>query len=177
MAPGQPESSDRIPIGYVRRAHGIRGDVVIRGLADDTADRLIPGATFQTSEVPPRTLVVANAGATKDDLLILFDGISDRNEAETLKGVQLTIPASDRRSLAEDEWWPEDVIGCQVMSVDGGKVGIVHEVIIGAAQDRLVVIAPDGTTGEIPFVAALVPEVDIANDRIIVDVPEGLFEA
>ena len=176
MASGQPDSSDRIPIGYVRRAHGIRGDVVVRGLADDAVDRMVTGATFQTSENPPRTLVVVDLGRVKDDLRVSFEGITDRNEAETLKGVQLTIPSTERRSLSEDEWWPEDVIGCQVMSLDGGKVGTVHEVIIGAAQDRLVVIAPDGSTGEIPFVAALVPEVDIANDRITVDLPQGLFE-
>jgi 16S rRNA processing protein RimM len=160
----------------VRKAHGIRGDVVVRGLVDDAAARLVPGSAFQTTEGTPRTLTVATAGPSKDDFRVSFEGVTDRNEAETLKGTQLTVPSTERRSLAEDEWWPEDVIGCQVMSIDGGKVGTVHEVVIGAAQDRLIVIAPDGTTGEIPFVAALVPEVDIANDRIIVDLPEGLFE-
>lgn len=176
MAGGQPDPSDRIPVGYVRRAHGIRGDVVVRGLADDAYERFIVGATFETGETIPRSVTVVEASPMKSDLRVSFEEISDRNEAETLKGVQLTIPASERRILAEDEWWPEDLIGCQVMGLDGGKVGIVHEVIIGAAQDRLVVIAPDGSTGEIPFVAALVPEVDIANDHIVVDLPEGLFE-
>ena len=176
MAGGQPDPSDRIPVGYVRKAHGIRGDVVVRGLADDAADRMVVGATFETAEKSPRSLTVVGASPMKGDVRVSFEGITDRNGAETLKGVQLTIPASERRSLAEDEWWPEDLIGCQVIGLDGGKVGTVHEVIIGAAQDRLVVIAPDGSTGEIPFVAALVPEVDITNDRIVVDLPEGLFE-
>jgi 16S rRNA processing protein RimM len=177
MADGQRnQGSERIPVGYVRKAHGIRGDVVVRGLADDAGDRLVVGAVFETDQTPPVTLTVSSVGMSKDDFRIGFDEVGDRNDAEHLKGVQLTIDASERRELADGEWWPEDLIGCQVMAIDGGKVGIVHEVIIGAAQDRLVVIAPDGATGEIPFVAALVPEVDITNDRIVVDLPEGLFD-
>jgi len=176
MATGHTEqTSDRIPIGYVRKAHGIRGDVVVRGLADDAADRLVVGAQFQTDAQNPRTLTVASLGAIKGDFRVAFEEVGDRNDAESLRGSQITVPSAERRELSEDEWWPEDLIGCQVMSVDGGKVGIVHEVIIGAAQDRLVVIAPDGSTAEIPFVAALVPAVDIANDQLIVDLPDGLF--
>ncbi|MCZ7533416.1 MAG: ribosome maturation factor RimM [Acidimicrobiia bacterium] len=175
MAEGQP-GSDRIPIGYVRKAHGIRGDVVVRGLVEDADARLISGALFMTDENEQRTLTVVSVGSVKDDFRISFAEITDRTDAETLKGTQLTVPSTERRELPDDEWWPEDLVGCQVMSVDGGKVGIVHEVIIGAAQDRLVVIAPDGSTAEVPFVEALVPTVDIAHDQLIVDLPEGLFE-
>jgi len=175
MAEGQPDS-DRIPIGYVRKAHGIRGDVVVRGLVEDAATRLTAGASFTTDDNERRTLTVASVGSVKDDFRISFDEITDRNDAEALKGTQLTVSASERRELSDDEWWPEDLVGCQVMGVDGGKIGIVHEVIIGAAQDRLVVIAPDGSTAEVPFVEALVPTVDIAHDQLIVDLPEGLFE-
>ncbi len=175
MADGQPDS-DRIPIGYVRKAHGIRGDVVVRGLVQDASTRLIEGASFTTDESEHETLTVASVGSAKDDFRVSFVEITDRNDAEALKGTQLTVPSTERRELPDDEWWPEDLVGCQVMSVDGGKIGIVHEVIIGAAQDRLVVIAPDGSTAEVPFVEALVPTVDVAHDQLTVDLPEGLFE-
>lgn len=169
--------SDRIPIGYVRKAHGIRGGVVVRGLVMDAKARIVVDAAFMTDEHVPRTLTVVTVGSVKDDFRISFHEIRDRNDAEALKGSQLTVPSAERRELPDDEWWPGDLVGCQVMSVDGGKIGTVQEVIIGAAQDRLVVIAPDGSTAEVPFVEALVPTVDIVNDQIMVDLPDGLFES
>jgi 16S rRNA processing protein RimM len=173
MAEGQ---TDRIPVGYVRRAHGIRGDVVIRGLVTDAKKRLVPGASFLSSEDPPRTLTVESVGESGDDLRILFAEVSDRSAADTLKAVQITMPAGERRELSDDEWWPEDLVGCQVVDLSGTEIGVVREVIIATAQDRIVVENLDGDLGEVPFVDALVPTVDIANDMIVVDLPEGLFE-
>lgn len=175
MAAGQPES-DRIPIGYVRKAHGVRGDVVVRGLVEDAAARLVKGASFMTDGSEPRVLTVASVGGIREEFRVSFHEITDRDEAEMLRGSQLTVPMSERRVLSDNEWWPEDLVGCQVESLDGSAVGVVHDVVLGAAQDRMVVIAPDGSVAEVPFVAALVPVVDVANSRIVVDLPEGLFE-
>ena len=86
------------------------------------------------------------------------------------------MPLGERRELPDDEWWPEDLVGCQVVDIVGTEIGVVREVIIATAQDRIVVEDLDGNLGEVPFVDALVPTVDIANDRIVVDLPEGLFE-
>jgi len=174
MATGQGQ---HIPVGYVRRAHGIRGDVVIRGLVADIRDKLAPGSVVFTDEDSPRSLTVAAVADSKDGFRVSFDSIDSRDEADALRGVQLTVPASQRRTLDDGEWWPEDLVGCEVVDVDDQPVGRVHEVILGVAQDRLVVIDDDGARAEIPFVDALVPEVDVSNDRIIVDLPEGLFES
>lgn len=173
MAEGQ---TDRIPVGYVRRAHGIRGDVVVRGLVTDAASRLVPGNVFVSDEDPPRSLTVKAAGESGDDLRIRFVEISDRSGADALRAVQITMPAGERRELPDDEWWPEDLVGCQVVDVSGDEIGVVREVIIATAQDRIVVENLDGDLGEVPFVDALVPTVDIANDMIVVDLPEGIFE-
>lgn len=172
MATGQ---SDRIPVGYVRRAHGIRGDVVVRGLVTDAADRLVIGASFMTNEPEPRSLTISAVGQVKEDLRLRFDQISDRSDADGLKGLQLTTDVGERRELGDDEWWPEDLVGCQVLDTADVEIGVVREVIIATAQDRLVVENLDGVLGEIPFVDALVPIVDITNDRIVVDLPDGLF--
>lgn len=173
MAEGQ---TDRIPVGYVRRAHGIRGDVVIRGLVTDAKARFVPGASFATDEDPPRNLTIASVGESGDDLRILFEEIADRSSADALRAVQVTMPLGERRELPDDEWWPEDLVGCQVVDIVGTEIGVVREVIIATAQDRIVVEDLDGNLGEVPFVDALVPTVDIANDRIVVDLPEGIFE-
>lgn len=164
-----------IPVGYVRRAHGIRGDVVVRGLVEDAKDRLVPTAYFDTNENPPRSLTVVSADASGADLRIHFDGVDDRNDAETLKGVQLVMDVADRRALVAGEWWPEDLVGCAAIDVSGTAIGEVVEVIPGGAQDRLVILGANGARAEVPFVEALVPLVNTEGRVITVDLPEGLF--
>lgn len=173
----QLESSDssNIPIGYVRKAHGIRGDVLVRGLVRDADERFVDGAALTTSQTPPRTFEIRAATPHKGDFILSLTGVETRNDAESLTGTQFVIATGERRSLEIGEWWAEDLIGCVVVDVDGREVGVVADVIVGAAQDRLVVRRAEGESGEIPFVDPLVPEVDIAAHRVVVDLPDGLF--
>ena len=164
-----------IPVGYVRRAHGIRGDVVIRRLLEDAEQRLVAGSVFDTDEDPHRTLTIESVVASGTDFRVHFVGIDDRNTSETLKGVQLVIDAADRRNLGAGEWWPEDLVGCSAVDVSGATVGEVVEVIFAGVQDRLVVMRPDGARAEVPFVEALVPSVDMEERVVTLDLPEGLF--
>ena len=159
----------------MRRAHGIRGDVVVRFLVEDASDRLVEGATFDTDEDQLRRLTVVSAQPTGDDLRIHFKGIDDRDAAGALTGVQLMMDIGDRRILGAGEWWPEDLVGCQVVDIDDRIVGNVVQVIAAGVQDRLVVTRADGATAEIPFVEALVPSVDTEANTITVDLPYGLF--
>ncbi|MFV2000068.1 MAG: ribosome maturation factor RimM [Acidimicrobiia bacterium] len=168
--------TDYIPIGYVRKAHGIRGDVVVRGLVDDAVDRFAVDAALSTGEQPGRTLRVTSCRMTGDDFLLHLSEIDTRNDAEALIGVQFVVNKSERRELVDDEWWVEDLIGCDVVDVDGRHLGTVADVVSGAAQDRLVVETTEEKLGEIPLVLQLVPEVDVAAGRITVDLPPGLFD-
>lgn len=169
------DGQDRIPAGYVRRAHGIGGDVVVRGMLTDADDRIRERAVFATDESDPRELEIETVRAHQGDYIVGFSGINDRNAADALRGVQLTIDLSERRELGPGEWWPEDLEGCTVVSVGGETIGRVSGVITSASQDRLVVEATGGVVGEVPFVAALVPEVDVAHQRVVVDLPDGIF--
>ncbi len=167
---------DHIPIGYVRKAHGIRGDVLVRGLVTDAAERFTNSATLVTGEPRSRSFIIEGVAPHQGDFILSLEGIDTRNEAEALVGTQFVIPLSDRRHLDADEWWIEDLVGCVVVERDGTTVGTVTGVIVGAAQDRLAVTADDGSFGEIPLVDPLVPVVDIAARRIVVDLPDGLME-
>jgi 16S rRNA processing protein RimM len=164
-----------IPVGYVRRAHGIRGDVVVRGLLEDAGERLVASASFDTNEDPPRRLTILSVGSAGTDLRIHFRDVDDRNEAEALKGVQLVIDAADRRELSAGEWWPEDLVGCSAIDLSGTVIGEVVEVIFAGAQDRLVIVRPDDGRAEVPFVEALVPRVDADAGIVTLDIPDGLF--
>lgn len=165
---------DPIPIGYVRRPHGIRGDVVVRGLISDASDRMVTGTTLR--DEAGLAFDVTSHREHRGDILLHLGGVDDRTTAESLVGTRFVIAAGDRRTLDADEWWPEDLIGCAVVDGEGHPVGEVVDTVSGSAQDRLVVVALDGRRAEVPLVDALVPIVDTAGGRVVVDLPDGLFE-
>ena len=121
-----------------------------------------------------REFVVADSRRHKKTLLVAFDGVSTRTEAESLRGVELAVPGSARRDLEPEEFWPDDLIGLQVE--DGsGPLGRVLDVVPGEAQDRLVIERSNGATFEIPFVDELVPEIRIDDGVIRVAPTDGLL--
>lgn len=168
--------SDYIPVGYVRRAHGIRGDVVVRGLVSDAAERLVKGVELRTAPPDSTPFRIAAHRQHQGDVVVHLEGIEDRTTAEGLVGTQFVIGVEERRTLDEDEWWAEDLEGCRVVDTEGVVLGTVVDVITGSAQDRLAVHTVDGRSGEIPFVEPLVLEVDADRRAIVVDLPEGLFD-
>jgi 16S rRNA processing protein RimM len=110
-----------------------------------------------------------------DGLLIHFDGVDDRSAAEALQGVTFTISPEERRRLGEDEYWPEDLEGLTAITTEGIHLGNVAGVILGEAQDRLVVRTSDGREVEVPFVAEIVGEIHPSLGHVVIDPPEGLF--
>jgi 16S rRNA processing protein RimM len=165
----------RISIGYVRRAHGIRGEVLVRVLSDDPG-RFASGASFYTDDDPPERLVVGTARQHSDGLVVAFDGVVTRDDAERLQGSTLTIGASERRALGPDEYWPEDLAGLAAIDPTGSHLGTVTGVVFGDAQDRLVVTTSDGESIEVPFVDAIVRDVHPSLGHVVIDPPEGLFD-
>ena len=165
---------ESILVGYVRRAHGINGAVVVRPLTDDPDGRWFVGAEFASDGNPPINYAVSEIGPHKDGLLVHFGGVTDRSTAEGLRGTSFTIASDDRRELDSQEFWPDDLIGCTVVDEAGESLGTVDSVEFGAAQDRLAVRTPDGVI-EVPFVDAIVPSIDLDARRIVMTPPIGLF--
>ncbi|MCP4224410.1 MAG: 16S rRNA processing protein RimM, partial [Actinomycetia bacterium] len=108
-------------------------------------------------------------------LLASFEGVEDRGEAAELQGAVLTIDKDERRSLTEGEFWPDDLEGLAALSHDGHKIGIVTGVVLGEAQDRLVITTTEGREFELPFVDELVGEVHPSGGFVVILPPEGLF--
>ncbi len=165
---------EAVLVGYVRRAHGINGAVVVRPLTDDPDGRWFSGAELASDSNPPISYIIAKVGPHKDGLLVRFEGVTDRSTAEALRGTSFTIAADERRELDAEEFWPDDLIGCTVVDGDGQPLGTVDSVEFGAAQDRLAVRTADGII-EVPFVDAIVPTVDLDGRRIVMTPPQGLF--
>lgn len=162
---------DRIAVGRIGKPHGLHGEITVLPDTDDL-DRFAVGSSFVTDT--GRTLVIASVKPYRDKgLLLHFEGVRSRIEAENLRGILLTVDADTRRDLEEDEFWPDDLTGLDAVAPDGSVLGVVDRIEFGPGQDRLVVKTPLGVEVEVPFVSAIVG--DPANGRIVIDAPDGLF--
>jgi 16S rRNA processing protein RimM len=108
-------------------------------------------------------------------LLLRLAGLEDRDAAEPLRGLLLSIPFEDARPLDADEYWPHQLIGLKVVDADGRERGVVSDVLPGAAHDLLQVRRPDGEAVLVPSVAALVT-VELEAGRLVVQALPGLLE-
>jgi 16S rRNA processing protein RimM len=107
---------------------------------------------------------------------VRFTGVDDRDAAEELRGVWLVVDSADIPSTADpDEFHDQELIGLTVVTVEGTEVGTVADVL-HHGQDLLVVRRTGGGEALVPFVAALVPEVDVPGGRLRIDPPPGLLD-
>ncbi len=155
-------------MGRLGRPHGLNGYV---GIYIDDADlgRVQAGSTVFLDGVEH---AVRSVRPAKKGYRIAFAGIVDQNGAEGLRGAEVTV--TQRRALDADEYWPSDLEGLTVVSDNGSVLGVVEAVVVGSAQDRLVVRTPRAVF-EVPFVGALVPIVDLDGRRIVVSDIPGLL--
>lgn len=161
-----------MPVGRIGRPHGVKGEVTLVSLSDDPG-RFEPGAEFVTNE--ERHLVVRSVRRHHGSLLAVFEGCNDRTEAEKLRGAILTIAGEERRPLEADEYWPDELEGLVAVGQDGTRIGLVTGVVLGEAQDRLVITVDAGGTFELPFVEELVGEVHPSGGFVVILPPEGLY--
>lgn len=125
--------------------------------------------------IDARDVLVERARPSRDGVIVTLAGVDDRDAAESLRGKQLWLRRADRRQLEPGEFWPEDLIGSQVEDPSGSAIGIVSGVVLDAPQPRLVIQTAGGSV-DVPFVDALVPEVDLPNRRIVVTSIAGLID-
>lgn len=166
----------QLVVARIGRAHGIRGEVSVELRTDEPEQRLAPGAVLATE--PPETgpLTVVSGRVHSGRLLLRFDGIVDRAAAEALRNTLLLAEVDpDERPEDPEEFYDHQLVGLRVVTTDGAAVGQVGEVAHPPGQDLLVVARPEGGEALVPFVSELVPEVDLAAGRIVIDPPPGLL--
>lgn len=140
----------------------------------DYPDRFTPPAFFRAGRRSADLLVLAEARPSPKGLIARFAGITTLEAASGLVGADLLIEADERGPLQPDEFWPDQLIGLEVR-IGSAPAGRVDDVILGP-QDRLTVALRSGAAAEVPFVAALVPEVDLAGGWLRIDPPRGLLD-
>lgn len=169
----------QLVVGRVGRPHGLRGEVSVEVRTDDPDQRFSAGSALVTIPAERGPLTVAGTRWHSGTLLVRFAGCDDRTAAEELRDTMLAIDSGDLAPLEDsEEFYDHDLIGLQVTTVAGEPVGAVTDVL-HHAQALLVIEGSGHRSGAeilVPFVAAIVPEVDVAGGRLVIDPPEGLID-
>ncbi|TDC44430.1 ribosome maturation factor RimM [Actinomadura sp. KC345] len=167
--------SEPLVVGRIGRPHGIRGEVTIDVRTDEPETRLAAGTRIDTDPAATGPLTIERARWHSGRLLLRFAGIADRDAADRLRGTWLVVDPGDIPPSADpDEFHDQELIGLAVVTAGGTDVGEVADVL-HHGQDLLVVRGPAGEK-LVPFVAALVPEVDVPGGRLVIDPPPGLLD-
>lgn len=178
-ADGRPADESEghvLVVGRVGRPHGVRGDVSVEVRTDEPDRRFDMGAVLRTDRRDPATVTVASARWHSGRLLLHFEGFDDRTSAERLRGALLQVAVHpDERPADPDAFYDHQLVGLTVVSTTGEPLGEIAQVTHGA-QDLLVVRRPSASDALVPFVAALVPTVDLEAGRVVVDLPAGLLD-
>lgn len=164
-------ATQRLVVGRIGRAHGIRGDVTVDVRTDEPQRRFAAGSSvFVDSE--PKVIVASRS--QKDRWVIRFEGTVDRTAAEALRHGLVEVEV-DVDEIHDDGYYDHQLIGLQVVS-DGARRGEVEQVEHRPVQDLLVVRLSSGGLARVPFVEALVPEVDLDAATITVVDRPGLLQ-
>ena len=153
---------DRFRVGRISRAVGLRGEVEVAPETDNP-ERFAVGSRFNDS------LVVAASRTQNGRTIVSFEGCSDRDGAEALRGTVLTISVDEARALADDEYWDHDLIGKSVVTLDGTMIGVVEDVVQQPSGSLL-------SVGKhlIPLVHGIITSIE--EERIIIDPIPGLLD-
>ncbi|MDR2987813.1 MAG: ribosome maturation factor RimM [Nocardiopsaceae bacterium] len=169
----------QLVVGRVGRPHGLRGEVTVEVRTDDPDQRFSAGSKLDTVPAERGPLTVASMRWHSGTLLVGFAGYDDRAAAEELRDTVLAIDSEDLAPPEDpEEFYDYDLIGLQVTTVRDEPVGTVTDVL-HHGQALLVVEGSGPRSGAeilVPFVAAIVPEVDVAGGRLVIDPPDGLID-
>ncbi|MFC4057570.1 ribosome maturation factor RimM [Planomonospora corallina] len=165
----------QLVVGRIGRPHGLRGEVTVEVRTDDPQGRFAPGAALATDPASAGPLVVASRRWHSGILLVRFEGVDDRDRAEALRGTMLVLDSEDVPPPTDpDEFYDHQLIGLTVVTPGGERAGEVIDVL-HHGQD-LLVVRRGGAEVYVPFVKALVPEVDLEAGTLTVDAPPGLLD-
>jgi 16S rRNA processing protein RimM len=164
----------------VIRPHGIRGEVSVEVRTDDPGQRFAVGSVLGTDPPSAGPLTVVSTRWHSGRLLVSFAGVGDRTQAESLRGVWITVDAAQVPATEDpDEFHDHQLVGLTVVTTAGEQVGVVTDVR-HHGQDLLVIEPAAGShrRGEVlvPFVAAIAVDVDVAGGRMVIDPPAGLLD-
>ncbi|WP_371526934.1 ribosome maturation factor RimM [Streptomyces sp. NBC_01283] len=167
----------QLVVARIGRAHGIKGEVTVEVRTDEPELRLGPGAVLATDPASTGPLTIETGRVHSGRLLLRFEGVRDRTGAEALRNT-LLIAEVDPEELPEDEdeYYDHQLMDLDIVTKEGVEVGRITEISHLPSQDLFIVERPDGSEVMIPFVESIVTEIDLEEQRAIIDPPPGLID-
>jgi 16S rRNA processing protein RimM len=161
-----------ICVARIGAAHGVRGAVKLWTFTEDPL--AVKGYGPLVTKDGARQFEVATAREAKGHLVATLKGIATREEAERLNGLELYIAREKLPATDEDEYYHADLIGLAAVTAAGEPLGRVIAIHNFGAGDIIEIAPPHGATMLLPFTNAVVPSVDIAGGRVMIELPEEI---
>ena len=171
---GWGEGQPQVCLGVVTGPHGVQGAVRIKSFTGVPEDIARYGPLSDQSG--RRRFEVQNLGVAKGVVIARLSGVEDRSQAEALRGLRLYLPRSALPQTNADEYYHADLIGLEAVLGDGTPVGRVRAIHDFGAGDTLELARPEAPPVMVPFTRAVVPIVELAAGRLILDPPPGLLD-
>lgn len=169
-------------VGHLVKAHGTRGELFARPLTDHPGDEgpfgvvvLLGGASEDEPDPDLPPLRIESVRPFRDGFLVSFAGVDDRNQSELLRGFYLYRDIEELEPLAEGEFFLHQLLGVEVTTVDGTRLGEVTQFFELQPAD-LLEVRGEGKEYMIPLLEDIVVELDTDEGRLVIDPPEGLLE-
>ena len=165
-----------ICVGAITGSYGVRGEARVKSFCADPAALGDYGPLSTEDGTTTYTLTITRP--IKGGYAVRLSGVKTKEAADALRGTTLFAPRDALPALPDDEFYHADLIGMVAVDTGGADLGRIHAVHNHGGGDLLELRVP-GQTGTVlvPFTRAVVPTVDLSAGRIVIDPPEGLFEA
>jgi 16S rRNA processing protein RimM len=161
-----------ICVARIGAAHGVRGAVKLWTFTEDPLAVKHYGPL--TTKDGARQFEVTHAREAKDHLVATLKGIATREDAERLNGLELYIARDKLPETDEGEYYHADLIGLAAVTAADAPLGRVIAIHNFGAGDIIEIAPPHGATLLLPFTNAVVPTVDLAGGRVVVELPEEI---
>ena len=163
-----------LEVGYVARAHGIRGEIAVKPFDPDSTALLEVSRISLARQGEPRIFRIAHARPAAREVLLTLEGVSGRTEAEALKGSTVSAFREDLPPPSGDEFFQGDLVGLSAVSEAGVPLGKVEEIWETGPVPNLVIRGGEAGELVVPFADEFVPEVDLEAGRLVVRPPEWM---
>jgi len=166
-------------VGRIVNTHGIRGEVRVLSTTDFEVERFAVGnrlAAFKKDDKKPTWVTIESVRRHKNFILLTFEGMDNINMVEPFKEGLLKVTKDQMTDdlLQENEFFFHEIIGCEIVSEEGEKIGVVSDILQTGANDVWVV---KGAKKEhyIPYIEDIVKEINVDDKRIVIHVMDGLL--
>lgn len=163
-------------IGVIQGAHGMKGELKVSPQTDTPAYYQDTAEVILETKAGLKTFSVQSMTLRHKQWLLALTGVATRSEAEGLSGALILLEDSALRPLEEGEYFHQDLLGCQMETLEGQPVGEVKDLFETGASFVLEVLAPDGKEVLVPLIPSIVKEVDTKAKRIRIDPIPGLLD-